>query len=614
MKRVVQRILGLFTVAALCVTQMSVMVFAAPASSEGKASVTELSVEQHTVYLYSPESRLPVCSSGTAPAFIVLGNTDYTAQTAEQTAVSSGLAELAADEGASVAFVNPIGDAWTDADKNVYLSLAEMYEDSSSNTYVNGLMETVDQATGECSYNIMGTTTRIYVYAEGSGADFAAENLLQPITKTVDFKGTPRILDYTPSSVTLFAPHSLPDHTEQTGMSVTVVNGPADAAEKASKLAEQSSVESVVSENGFDRDCILENYRTTAGRYQRQAGQLLAYHDWESEGIVQKFESITVKTSPDNKTFHGQGEHTIPYIVYYAKDLDVQNENVPLMLCLHGGGSTALSIAQRAEWPIVGKAEGFMTVSVDLHNPNVSATELMTLLDHLKENYSIDSTRIYASGFSMGGCKTWDLFEQYPEVFAGVAPMDACNEPGVDSFGGQVEAHNTDTLLPLFYVAGEISPLPEAPRQNAKVVHRMADLFAVNKVVKDYNCSFENQSDWEDSVWGVTGDLSYSITDTTFTDSTLEVNLFASEDGAYYTALALAGNKSHDIYARDSWAAWDFLSQFTREADGTIKIHKTQYAWASDDENVKSNAYQGKVLTLHTVEQWWKDIYNKMMA
>ncbi|MBR1861490.1 MAG: hypothetical protein IJ796_06495 [Lachnospiraceae bacterium] len=37
----------------------------------------------------------------------------------------------------------------------------------------------------------------------------------------------------------------------------------------------------------------------------------------------------------------------------------------------------------------------------------------------------IDEKRIYATGFSMGSGKTWDLYQEYPGSFAGFMPCSA---------------------------------------------------------------------------------------------------------------------------------------------------------------------------------------------
>ena len=64
---------------------------------------------------------------------------------------------------------------------------------------------------------------------------------------------------------------------------------------------------------------------------------------------------------------------------------------------------------------------------------------MIELLEILKKKYKIDSTRIYATGFSMGGCKTWDMIQEYPQVLAAAAPMDATFDVGCNVYGNKVE-------------------------------------------------------------------------------------------------------------------------------------------------------------------------------
>jgi len=234
-------------------------------------------------------------------------------------------------------------------------------------------------------------------------------------------------------------------------------------------------------------------YEALIGNYRRQAGVIIPRIDYEAEGIVEKIETFTVQTSPDNVTFAGTDTHDVSVVTYYAQDLDVAEGNVPLVLCFHGVGNTALFEAMATEWPLIGKENGFITVSVDLHYPNVSAAETVELIAQLEEEYSIDPSRIYASGFSMGGVKSWDLYEQFPQVFAGLSPMDASEKVGFDSFGNPVAETNSDVLVPVFYVAGETTPLPEMPCQDQKLVDRIGYLFEVNKVVKPYDVAFDAQ-------------------------------------------------------------------------------------------------------------------------
>lgn len=599
-----RKFLSLLLSAAMLVTLLSAVTLNAFAADDTiEAAVTEMTVAGNKIFVYAPKSELIVSSTVTAPCFIVFGDEAYTAETAKAEAEASGLAKLVASEGATVVFINPQGETWAEADNGVYSALLNMYSNTSTDTFVDGIAKSIHPMTGAEETKILGgVESRIYMYAEGAGADFVAANYMETCLWTAWYGVT---YDRTPTSVTLFNPTEIPAAESPAVIAVAVVNGPADTAEKLAGLTDKIVVGTSSVKDGFDAAWIAANYSKISGAYRSQAGQLLPMIDWAAQGIEAKVETFTVATSPDNASaaYKGTEEHPINVVTYYAKDLDVAKGNVPLVLCFHGGGNTALYEAQATEWPLIGKEHGFITVSVDLHDPNCTATEIVELIDKLKEEYSIDASRIYASGFSMGGVKSWDLFEQHPEVFAGLAPMDATAAPGTDSYNQSVANPNKDVLTPVFFVGGQASPLVELANQdNAegpdkdKVKNRIAYAFGVNDVIQKYSYN-ANVNLW----WGINGGIVYQVTDkVAFKDSTLNVNLFRSADGRYYTALADASNQSHEVYARNSWAAWDFLSQFSRNEDGSISINPVTYTLASDDGKITDNSYNTGVAVTFT--------------
>ena len=574
MKR--KRLVSAVLACAMTVGLTSLPAVAAEAPTE--AEVTEMTVGENTVFVYAPERDMVVSSTCTAPCFIVFGSEPYTADSAKTQAENSGLAELAAGEGATVVFVNPKGETWTDEDTVVYSTLIGMYSNSSTSTFVNGISNETNAMSGQTETKILGDTGRIYLYGEGAGADFAAANFMKNVVLDTTFPdGVTMSFDRTPTSVTLFNPTALPETTEPADIAVAVVNGPEDTTDKLDALTEKAVVDASDAADGFDRQWILDNYGTISGAYRRQAGFMVPMHDWAAEGIVETVESFTLSDGS-----------TVNYVTYYGDGLDVTDTSskVPLVLIFHGGGNTALYHAQASEWPLIGKEYGFITVAVDLHYPNTTAAQTVELLDHLKSEYAVDPSRVYASAFSMGSIKSWDLFEQYPTLFAGVAPMDGANNVGIDSYNQEVE-YNTDVVVPVFYVGGQTSPLPELANQDPKIQERIAYAFSVNGVKQEYTYN-ENVNLW----WGVNGDINYAVTDNVyFTNSTLNIHLFQSADGKYYTALADATNMSHEVYGRNSWAAWDFLSQFSRNEDGSISISGVTYSRPADDGSVSDNAY-----------------------
>lgn len=548
---------------------------------------TDLEADGNQIQVYYPTPNASestgVKTTCTAPVFFVFGDGGFTQEEAAAYANESGLAALAAEQGSSVCFFNPKnGESWSAEDENVYAVAAQIISDSSTEVVVNGVVQGKDFESGEEKLSISGTAQRIYVYGTGTGADYIAANVLKKLEAETFWGGT---ADVTMAGCTLEDVSDIAG-VEKNDIPVVSVGNTEEINSELEELCGSVQIEA--------KSDYTAQFASLIGQCRRQAGQLIPMINYQEAGIVEKIEFATVATTDDNasEAFKGTSEHEVSYVTYYAEDLDVENGKVPLVLCFHGGGNTALYEAMATEWPLIGKENGFITVSVDFHYPNCTAGEIVSLIEHLKDEYSIDASRIYASGFSMGGCKSWDLLEQYPEVFAGIAPMDASFEPGTDSFSNPVEKINTNTLIPVFYVGGETSPLSELPSQSETLCNRFAQIFAINGVKKTFDCEFSEAANWENPTLGINGDIVYEVTDkNTFTDSTLQIHLYQSQDEKYYTAMASASNQSHEVYARNSWAAWDFLSQFSRNEDGSILVANVTNSLASDDGAVTDNAY-----------------------
>ena len=189
---------------------------------------------------------------------------------------------------------------------------------------------------------------------------------------------------------------------------------------------------------------------------------------------------------------------------------------------------------------------------------------MVALIDRLAARYNIDRTRIYASGFSMGGCKSWDLCQEYPTVFAGLAPMDATFEVGLNSYGKPAPCEiNRDTQVPIFYTGGEITPLPELPFQAEKCWDRNRYVFGINHLKTKYNVTFEERENWSNKIWGIDGDRIEVIYDKT-RDSNLTLHYFDSEDGVCRTVFGSISGQGHECRQHTCEQAWLFLSKFHR--------------------------------------------------
>ena len=116
------------------------------------------------------------------------------------------------------------------------------------------------------------------------------------------------------------------------------------------------------------------------------------------------------------------------YLLDLPKDY-AEKTNWPLVVFLHGYGESGddLEMVRNtglAKLVAEGKQFPFVLVS-----PQCPAgfywrgNFIMGMIDQIVENYSIDTTRIYLTGLSMGGYGTWQISHEYPERFAAIAPI-----------------------------------------------------------------------------------------------------------------------------------------------------------------------------------------------
>ncbi|MBP5354457.1 MAG: hypothetical protein J6Y67_04900 [Lachnospiraceae bacterium] len=515
--------------------------------------VWEHTFEKFAAKVYVPAQELPddIINYGfEAPYLIVLEETARSAEDAAAWADGNGLAKIAARYGGSVVFVSPTAaDGWASADESLF---AELIANSKIHQYhKDGYVTLRNRFTGGTEgYSIRGAIFRTYLYGYGASADYIAKNLLTTVNG--EYLWGPG--EITPAVCTLERLSFVPKPQRRDIPIVSIGN--TTAVNKA--LAE--SCDTLLTRDKAD---YVWEFDTFIRRYRRWCGNTEIETVLPEIGMVREECFEVLPTSPDNNgDDRGTTEHRVGYVAYYNKDL-FANGPVPLVLTFHGGGDSAMYIANISGWYRIANRYNFLLVSIEDHL-NSTATEMVALIDRLAAKYSIDRSRIYASGFSMGGCKSWDLFQEYPQVFAGLAPMDATFEVGLNSYGKPAPCEiNLDTPVPLFYTGGEITPLPELPFQADKCWDRIRYVFGVNRVKKPYDVTFEGRESWPNKIWGVDGDRIEKIYDPS-RDSTLTLHYFDSEDGVCRTVFGSISGQGHECRQHTCEQAWLFLSQFSR--------------------------------------------------
>lgn len=530
--------------------------------------IHEFELDGFQTYLYMPASDLQtnlINYGFTGPTLVVFPDKKLAFQELESFARETGLLEIARGNGVGIVFMNPRGCDWHGEEAGAYEALTGSLSIAQSN-FRDGLAILKSDAIPDViRYNILGSCVRMYVYGFGSGADYIAAHYLKPMAGLTTL-GDVGQAELTMVCCTLVGGSVLPKPEKNDIHVVSVSN-----SEAYNTLLKESCLEVTV-EDQLD---LKRDFIRMVGNYRRWGGKIVHAYNYAAEGIVDRAESVMLPISEDNLVFAKRGpfrretEHKVGYVTFYDRNLDVKNGKVPLVLVFHGGGDSAYATASLAEWPEIGQKEGFLTVAVEMHL-TVSAKEVSALIDHLMEEYSIDPQRIYATGFSMGGIKSWDLYEQIPQRFAALMPMDAIDYVGNNCFGGKTDSVNQDTLVPLFYIGGVDSFGVELPCHHERAIQRLAYVSKVNQFRTPYSVSLDDRENWQDPLYGVPGDRTEVLHDEMFPESVYTVHYFDSTDGNCYTALMGVTHHAHEIRPFTNRFAWNFVKHFRRTPTGIV--------------------------------------------
>lgn len=120
----------------------------------------------------------------------------------------------------------------------------------------------------------------------------------------------------------------------------------------------------------------------------------------------------------------------------YLHDNNKDNQiEKPLVIVLHGCSQSAEKVAAQSGWNILADKYGFMVVypeqkfsnntsgcfnwfyTKDIDPKSGESSSILEMIDYAKENYNIDSTRVFIYGLSAGAAMTVNLLANAPSTF-----------------------------------------------------------------------------------------------------------------------------------------------------------------------------------------------------
>ena len=486
-----------------------------------------------------------------APCLLVFEEEQQGMDQAVSFAKESGLAKIAADVDSSVLFVYPKAEGgWEGADESLYAAV--IAEIKMIQVYKDGIVENYDFfARSFKGYFVRGAIFRADIYSFGKSADYAAKHLLK--TLQGEYLWGPG--EITPAMVSMQGLSVIPD-VQRKDIAVLSVGNSAEinkAFDGCENLLVKEKADYIADFKGFVK------------KFKMWCGKIELEPDFAELGMTEDAGCVEVKTSPDNWQIKDQATHKVGYFAYYNNGLS-GNGPVPLVLGFHGGGDSSMYLTYVAGWWEICHRYGFLYAAVENHQ-FVTATEAVEIVEALKKRYPVDEKRIYATGFSMGSGKTWDCFQEYPDVFAGLMPCSALFPVYKTFYGAPVTDRLNKTVpVPVFYSGGEESHLPELACQADSALERIQYLAEVNKLAKKDEfdkLSFDKKDEWASPIWGVEGDRVERIPDPS-RGSVLTVHYYNSTDGVCRTALASVSGQVHECRHHSIENAWKFISQFSR--------------------------------------------------
>jgi len=290
---------------------------------------------------------------------------------------------------------------------------------------------------------------------------------------------------------------------------------------------------------------------------------------------------------------------------YIPPQLRGTSEKVPLVFYFHGVNTVPLYGAEQSNLHDVADREGFIVVFPasarckcwNIWNESRIPSDfdfVLALIEHMKSVHPIDESRIYSTGFSMGGMMTHAITGAYPEVFAAGAPCNAFNfgylkEPAsilapfmrmkpedfenvnyAKTLADEKKARY-DYRMPIFQNAGYddaticLWPVDcNCDDARTQTIHRW----------KEYNNIPTDPCLDPEQLSGLCADESFYIDEE---ERFLHQRWYSKDAGnpALYE-MVIARRMPHAILPIQFAWAWDFLKKFSRAKDGSLIINQSR--------------------------------------
>ncbi|MBN1631186.1 MAG: hypothetical protein JW990_15605 [Thermoleophilia bacterium] len=354
------------------------------------------------------------------------------------------------------------------------------------------------------------------------------------------------------------------------------------------QLPGQPNAYSIVGVNGsegFDMASFV-NTEMAEKLIALQYNTLVLYTDDMDPELVAFWDSLGIK-----KEIHDAEDKTKKWASYTpVAALEPGNATkYPVVFSFHGNKNTILH-AEGFGFANLGATEGFITVIPDCNNSDgaTAAATVPVILDTLEAGgYPIDRSRVYLTGMSKGGICSAETALALPDVVTAIAMHGSAfalntqpqgevgNQPSAEAIGIPPAAYEEamDYEIPMYLAVGQFD-FGQLPLKTQPIIDGLNLWLEMNDCPTRLDlaaCQAAAASGADPAVTflGVTADKTYTDT---IDGSTHYFADYSNADGVTMVRLIGVANHPHWTTASYPQMAWEFMSRFSKDAEGDLIV------------------------------------------
>ena len=248
--------------------------------------------------------------------------------------------------------------------------------------------------------------------------------------------------------------------------------------------------------------------------------------------------------------------------------------SVPLVLCNHGSGDDPMQYVDETGWLLVA-GDNRVALVVPFHqnigtsmDPGIRYEALPALVEYMLAEYpALDPSRVYATGYSMGGGATYATIYGKPELFAAVVPMAAM--PRVSWATEEQTALFDDLDLPIMITTSTADLYMSNERITDDYEGILDMIFGFNGIAPHAEPDFDTYP-----MVGIKADHYRQIViNNQFNNYQWT---FDNDAGVPMVAVNITDFLPHGLYPQYGLMAWNFMSHYARDTE-TLDVIYTPY-------------------------------------